>query len=190
MITIGVFSKSALVQQALAQLLTGNEYLIVTQQDDTGKQRLDLIIWDLRSASSVYPVPPDIPTLALIDDDDADKMDILNLGYMGYLSNGDDLPTLRRAIRSVLLGEIWAERRILSSYVAEHRVAQLTPREQQVHNLILEGKSNKEIARELDLAEKTVKAHVSGILRKFDAKGRMELIIRQVKIPELSFSER
>lgn len=56
----------------------------------------------------------------------------------------------------------------------------LTPKQREVYALIIKGKTNKQIAQELDIAEGTVKAHVHAILRAMEAKNRLELLARCV----------
>jgi len=56
----------------------------------------------------------------------------------------------------------------------------LTPKEQQVLNLLAEGKTNKQIATEIHLAEGTVKNYVSRIMEKLHAQSRTELAVRAV----------
>ena len=53
----------------------------------------------------------------------------------------------------------------------------MTPREKEVFQLLLKGKSNKEIARELEISEFTARDHVSSILRKKGVNKRMELLV-------------
>ncbi|NMA02278.1 MAG: response regulator transcription factor [Clostridia bacterium] len=53
----------------------------------------------------------------------------------------------------------------------------LSPREIDIVKLITEGLSNKEIASELNISDKTVKTHVSNILRKLEMKDRTQIII-------------
>jgi DNA-binding NarL/FixJ family response regulator len=59
----------------------------------------------------------------------------------------------------------------------------LTPRESLVHDLIVEGKANKDISRALGLAEGTVKNHVSNILSKLHARSRTELAVKALNAP-------
>ena len=56
-------------------------------------------------------------------------------------------------------------------------IATLTPREREVVTLAAEGMTNKEIARQFDLAEKTVKHHMTSILGKLHARNRVEASI-------------
>jgi DNA-binding NarL/FixJ family response regulator len=59
--------------------------------------------------------------------------------------------------------------------------ARLSPRQQEVAMLLLQGKSNKVIARRLGLSEGTVKAHVSAIFQIIGAKNRVEAVIIAAK---------
>jgi len=54
--------------------------------------------------------------------------------------------------------------------------AELTPRELEILSLLREGKGNKEIARRLNVSERTVKFHVSNILRRLDARSRLHAV--------------
>jgi len=56
-------------------------------------------------------------------------------------------------------------------------VASLTKREEQVLRLVSKGNSNKEVARELDLQEKTVKHHMTSILSKLNVRNRVEAAV-------------
>ncbi len=53
----------------------------------------------------------------------------------------------------------------------------LTEREKEVTQAVITGASNKEIARQLDITERTVKAHLSAIFQKLDVRDRMHLML-------------
>lgn len=59
---------------------------------------------------------------------------------------------------------------------AGEEVLALTPREQDVVNLLVEGASNKHIARALDITERTAKFHVTAVIRKLHARNRSEVV--------------
>jgi DNA-binding NarL/FixJ family response regulator len=59
--------------------------------------------------------------------------------------------------------------------------AELTPREQQVLQLISRGNSNREIAEALEIAEKTVRIHVSSVLEKMGARDRTQAAIYAIQ---------
>jgi DNA-binding CsgD family transcriptional regulator len=62
----------------------------------------------------------------------------------------------------------------------------LTTRERQVLDLILQARSNREIARHLGIEERTVKAHVGRLMRKAGADNRIELTMRVLNHPQSS----
>ena len=57
----------------------------------------------------------------------------------------------------------------------------LTPREEEILTWLVKGDSNKEIARELDISESTVKVHVQNILKKFNVSSRVEAAVYAVR---------
>lgn len=60
----------------------------------------------------------------------------------------------------------------------------LSPRQRQVFALLLEGRANKEIARELGIAAGTVKVHVEDVLSKLRARNRIEIVTRYMRPTE------
>lgn len=81
-------------------------------------------------------------------------------------------------MRSLLTGEVWAERHIVAQALTPLNTPQLTPKEAQVMSLLNLKLSNKEIAHRLGNSEATIKSHVSAILDKFGAKNRLDLLHR------------
>jgi DNA-binding NarL/FixJ family response regulator len=106
------------------------------------------------------------------------------LGAKGYVPKRGGLAILPRAIRALLEGEAWMERRLscrlveelarLSRRTEERPEAALSAREREVLGLMGRGMTNAEIARQLFLSPYTVKIHVSNILRKLDVPNRTE----------------
>lgn len=119
---------------------------------------------------------------------DALVMDSIVAGARAYLDGSAGTRTVREAIEIVVGGSIWAPRRLLSRLidrllgspegVASCGLPHLTARERQVLDLILQAQSNREIARELGIEERTVKAHVSRLMRKTGAENRIDLSMR------------
>lgn len=62
----------------------------------------------------------------------------------------------------------------------------LTKREKKVFELLVLGKTTKEIANELDISEKTVRNHVSNAMQKLGCKGRAGAVIELLKLGEIS----
>jgi DNA-binding NarL/FixJ family response regulator len=105
-------------------------------------------------------------------------------GAAGYVFKDVDPPALAAAIRSVHLGHTLLHpdvARLLTAPDMAADPARLTPRERQVLAEIGRGRSNREIARALGLAEKTVKTHVSAILAKLGVQDRTQAALYAVR---------
>jgi len=116
-------------------------------------------------------------------------LDAITAGARAYLYSSADPHTVRMAIDIVVSGSIWAPRKLLSRLIdrllgvpvsgsGSLGSLQLTARERQVLDLILLARSNREIARQLGIEERTVKAHVGRLMRKAGAENRIELSIK------------
>jgi DNA-binding NarL/FixJ family response regulator len=121
--------------------------------------------------------------------DDELVLDAITAGARAYLYSSADPHTVRMAIDIVVSGSIWAPRKLLSRLIDRLLgvpvsgsgglgALQLTARERQVLDLILLARSNREIARQLGIEERTVKAHVGRLMRKAGAENRIELSIK------------
>jgi two-component system, NarL family, nitrate/nitrite response regulator NarL len=96
-------------------------------------------------------------------------------GAAGFLPKTMSTKSLIAATRFMAAGEVYAPIQMLTERDSDQTsigTAQLTPREADVLRRICRGMANKEIARELDLQEVTVKLHVKTLYRKIDARNR------------------
>jgi DNA-binding NarL/FixJ family response regulator len=110
----------------------------------------------------------------------------LRAGACGLVGKQLDFETLLRALRAVAAGEIWANRRA-QALTLEHLTdfaagasepeGQLTKREHQIADCVARGLRNKEIARQLNISEKTVKSHLNNIFQKLGLQGRFALAL-------------
>lgn len=96
----------------------------------------------------------------------------LRAGASGFLPKTLAPQELVAALRKMLSGGVFLPMEFLSDEGGGAATVQLTPREKDVLQGLCEGKSNKEIARDLDIQEVTVKLHVKTLSRKLDAKNR------------------
>ncbi len=105
----------------------------------------------------------------------------LAAGAMGYIPKSLDRAEIARALEHVLAGEIWRPAGDLDQSPSEapiaERVQALTPQQRNILRLMVAGKPNKIIAYELDIAETTVKAHVTVILRKLGVFSRTQAVL-------------
>ncbi|NFV79332.1 response regulator [Magnetospirillum aberrantis] len=112
----------------------------------------------------------------------------LDAGAHGYITKASSSAAMLEAIRLVLSGETFVSPGLevpdgLSAGGDVDTVrASLTPRQRDVLAMLRQGKSNKEIARDLDLAEITVKLHVTAILRALGVENRTQAAIMASKI--------
>lgn len=104
----------------------------------------------------------------------------LEAGAAGFVPKTLPAKSLINAIRFMAMGEQYAPVDFMSAEPVEKKhplTEKLTTRETQVLKRLTEGKSNKEIARDLDLSEPTVKLHVKTLYRKIDVSNRTQAAI-------------
>jgi DNA-binding NarL/FixJ family response regulator len=113
---------------------------------------------------------------------------LLRLGVKGLLQHAQLAEQLQRALQSIAAGGYWVPRTLLSRFVdsvlaksthgaAMASRARLSRREKEVIRALLDNISNKEIGSRLNISERTVKFHVSNLLRKFGVGRRADLIV-------------
>lgn len=122
-----------------------------------------------------------------VSESDADVLGAMNNGAAGYILKGVGGNELVSILSKIAEGESYvspslAGRILMTMQAGEATGAgaginELTKREEQVLRLVSRGKSNKEVARELDLQEKTVKHHMTSILNKLKVRNRVEAAV-------------
>ena len=133
---------------------------------------------------------PDLRTILLLDSSDRGwVIDAFRAGAKGIFCRQDPLGFLSKCIQAVHAGQVWANSGQLESVleafarVAPPRLgdvggkAGLSKREEQVAELVSEGLSNREIARQLRLSEHTVKNYLFHIFEKLGMSSRVELVL-------------
>jgi DNA-binding NarL/FixJ family response regulator len=160
-----------------------------------GETRPDLVLMDLHmpvcsglgATQRIRELYPATRLLILsISSDEDDLLQALRAGANGYVQKDSGKSVFLRSIRQVLANETALSARQTTSVVAALRRAMgqleqaapllddgdLTSREREVLNLIVDGASNEEISRQLSVSLFTVKSHVRNILHKLDADNR------------------
>jgi len=130
---------------------------------------------------------PDTEVLALTSVlEDASVVGAVRAGAIGYLLKDTESDELRRAIKAAAAGQVQLSPKAAARLMREVRVPDspetLTERETEVLRLLAQGRSNKEIAHGLSIAEKTVKTHVSNILSKLNVPSRTQAALYAVRI--------
>ncbi len=124
--------------------------------------------------------------------DEREAIEVLKAGARGYCIKEIESSHLRKAVKVIRDGEVWAGRRVICQLLAELTsctekgredgpaqadvyLRYLTPRERQISLLVSEGSCNKEIANRLSISERTVKAHLTVVFHKLQISDRLRL---------------
>ena len=178
-------------QPAQAQLVP----VIGSLVDLLGSSDIDYVVVDLHSSQSsietlesVRSSHPEV-RLIVIGPEGNDELVIKAIiaGARAYLGLTAGPEIVRKAIDVVTSGSIWAPRQVLSRLIDRllsvpgaappPAIPQLTPREEQVLKLILLAQSTREIAHQLGIEQRTVKAYIARLMRKTGSDNRVKLSI-------------
>ncbi len=158
---------------------------VLQEQADIDLVLLDLAMPGAIGFSSLLWLRSEYPQLPILVISSSDSPRVVRraqqFGAAGFVSKAAPAGILGKAVRSVLEGGVWFEtpRAQPSEHDAElrARLAQLTPQQFRVLMLIADGLFNKQIAERLDLAENTVKIHVTAILSKLACRSRTQAAV-------------
>jgi len=194
-IRVLVVDDHTIVRDGLAQLLAAAPDLEVIGSAGDGTRavelaaadRPDIVLMDLsmpgmsgiEATRLIGERSPGSQVLVLTSFLDRDRVvEALDAGAIGYLLKDAEPAELISAIRSAARGESpldpRAARTMLSAQRASGPLESLTDREREVLGLVAEGLPNKQIARRLDISEKTVKAHLTSAFRTIGVDDRVQ----------------
>jgi DNA-binding NarL/FixJ family response regulator len=110
----------------------------------------------------------------------------MKAGAIGYLLKDTQAPELRRAIKAAAAGQVQLSAQASAYLMHELRTPEmieaLTEREMDVLHLLVQGSSNKEVARALQITEDTVKVHVKHILAKLGVQSRTQAVLYALRL--------
>lgn len=206
-IRVLIVDDHAVVREGLRTFLQLQEGIEVAGEAADGEEAVDqavALVPDVILMDLVMPRSGGVPAMRLLRErapssrvivltsflDDARLLAAIEAGAAGYLLKDVEPAELARAVRTAHAGEA-----IISPTVAERLLrtlaqprqpaaadgARLTPREHEVLELIATGRSNKRIALELGIAEKTVKTHVGHLLAKLGVADRTQAALLAVQ---------
>ncbi len=190
-IRVMVIDDHSIVRQGLVALLNTEDDLTVIAEGSDGAQAIDLFkqhtpdvtLMDLRmpgiggveAINYIRRITPDAKIIVLTTyDGDEDIFRALQAGAQSYLLKGVSFEDLTEAIRIVHAGQKRIPAEVAERLAERFSVEPLTGREQQVLELIVRGKSNKEIGTELKISEATVKSHINSLLSKLGVTDRTQ----------------
>ena len=199
-----------LVREGIAKLLDFYEELEVIGEANDGLETVnmvrnsfpDLVLLDLNmprmngidTIKKIKEISPEIKVLILtIHDEEEYIYEVTQAGAEGYIQKDIEPEELRKAISKVIKGErvfpSGVEKRV-EAEIGNSKIEldELSNREQEVLELLAQGMSNRDIAEELYISEKTVKNHVSSILRKLSVNDRTQAVIVALKNGLVSLS--
>jgi DNA-binding NarL/FixJ family response regulator len=197
-IRILVVEDHHVVRQGLVALLSVVDGVEVVAQAADGAEALtqfraykpDITLVDLRlprlsGVEVIQRVRANDPAARFIVlttyDGDEDIYRALQAGARAYLLKGMTADTLVSTIRSVHAGKSCIPPVIAQRLAERMSTEQLTPREQDVLEQIVRGKSNKEIGTELDISEATVKTHINNLLGKLGVEDRTQAVTAAIQ---------
>src|SRR5450432_563626 len=173
-----------LISASLSEIsgLTGVDLILLGNRN--GQNLFDL----MASLKAARPDLRIIVTGAGIDEETILKA--IAAGAKGYVDEAASPTEFVQAIRIVNQGSVWAPRRVLSLFIervssAPGRIfpagrVTFTDREKEVLEMLVAGRSNKEIGSALGIEERTVKAHVAKLMRKVGVQNRIALSVHAI----------
>jgi DNA-binding NarL/FixJ family response regulator len=183
-----------LARMALHSVLSGHAQISVIGEASDGElglamyreHRPDVVVLDLRlprlsGFEVIIQLRKEFPTAKIVIlsnyQGSEDIYRAVRSGAMAYLTKDASGEELLTAIQSVHRGLRYLPHVALDRLAERMPAVELTPRESEVLVCITQGRSNREIADELGIAEKTVRIHVSSLLEKMGARDRTQATI-------------
>jgi DNA-binding NarL/FixJ family response regulator len=202
-IRILVVDDHSVVRQGLRMFLGLDQDFVIVGEAEDGAQAVelaqqsqpDVVLMDLlmpvmdgiAATAAIRRASPDTEVIALTSVlEDAAVLDAVRAGAIGYLLKDAQADELCRAIRAAAAGQVQLSPKAAERLVREVRAPTspeaLTDREIEVLTRLAHGRSNKEIAHDLIISEKTVKTHVSNILAKLGVSSRTQAALYAARI--------
>ena len=183
--------------QVVGEAADGREALEMSRvlQPDVVLMDLLMPVMDgIEATGAIRKELPEVEVIALTSVlEDTSVSGAVRAGAIGYLLKDTDVEELHRAVRGAAEGRVQlaaeAAARLMREVRAPESPDALTARETEILMLVARGKANKQIASELYLSEKTVKAHVSSVLMKLGVQSRTQAALHAVRIGLVSIED-
>ncbi|HMH06997.1 MAG TPA: response regulator transcription factor [Terriglobales bacterium] len=193
-IKVMVVDDHPLMRVGVASIVNARSDMTVAAQAGSGeesvtlffKHKPDVTLMDLRlpgmtGVDAIHTIRSTHPKARFVVlttyEGDADIHRALEAGAQGYVIKGMPYQTLVDAIRRVHAGGCFLPPPVARALASRMPDSELSAREQEVLRLLASGKSNKDIASLLGIAEATVKCHVSAILLRLDVSDRTQAVV-------------
>ena len=168
----------------------GEEALCMARQFQPDVVLMDLIMPGMDGIAATERIRREMPKIEVVVLtsvlEDAQVLAAVRAGAIGYLLKDTQADEICRAIKAAAAGQVHlaphAALRLMRDVQLSNRPESLTERETDVLQLLAQGASNKEIARDLSLGEKTIKTHISSILSKLGVQSRTQAALLAVRL--------
>lgn len=158
-----------------------NPHVLLLDMELPGKNGVEVTEALKASGSSVK-------VLAFSGHDDREYIrGVLNSGAAGYITKDEPNEHVIEAIRGVAYGQQgWLSRKVKAAVMELYQNEDLagkkvTPREAEVHDLVYQGKTNKKIAFDLKISEKTVEKYIYSLFQKYEVVSRVQLAVKKAR---------
>ncbi|HEV7665505.1 MAG TPA: response regulator transcription factor [Chloroflexota bacterium] len=168
--------------EVVGEAATGAEAVRLAHRMRPEVVLMDLVMPELDGIAATEAIHRDLPDTKIVVLtsllEDASVSGAVRAGAIGYLLKDTQAPELVRAIKAAAAGQVQlspsAAARLVREVAVPQRAEKLSGREVDVLRLLAHGWANKQIGRNLGIAEKTVKTHVSSILGKLGMQSRTQ----------------
>lgn len=193
MIRVAVIDDHFVVRVGLRAILEKHPDLVFAGEADSGagivaflaQTKPDVLLLDIRLpgadgiaalAAARAANPAQKVIMLTTSDADNDIYRSLSLGAKGYLLKDRDSKAIVEAVRRVAAGGTFVPDAVRARFRDRQMMPEVTERELEVLALVVDGLSNEQIARRLDVTYDCAKRHVKNILAKFDVHDRAQLV--------------
>ncbi|MBW4659868.1 MAG: response regulator transcription factor [Drouetiella hepatica Uher 2000/2452] len=169
----------------VGQALNGREAIELFRQHQPDVTLMDLRMPEVSGVEAIAAIRAEFPQARIIVlttyDGDEDIYRGLQTGAKGYLLKGTRLEELLNAIRTVYRNQSYIPPHIGAKLAERMGTSELSDRELEVLRLMAKGKNNPQISADLNIAESTVRFHISHILSKLGVSDRTQAVITAVQ---------
>lgn len=173
----------------VGQAVDGAEALRLARELEPDVVLMDLLMPAMDGIAATRAIRrelPDVEVIALTSVlEDSMVFDAMRAGAIGYLLKDTNARALCQAVKAAAAGQVQLSpqvaERLMREVPAPESPEALTRRETEVLRLLARGRSNKEIAVDLSIAEKTVKTHVSNVLGKLGVSSRTQAALYAIR---------